>query len=198
MRKGDKTRQYIITKSAELFNQRGYAGASIADIIEKTGIKKGGIYRHFTNKDELAAESFNYAASTVGRLFTEAMEQHHTAKSKLLAFLRVYDKVAEHPPFVGGCPLLNTAVESDDSHPVLRSQAVKALEDSLIMLKSVIEDGIRRGEFKAGVDAGALANFTLAILEGSIMMSKLEGDNRYILQNIESFTVYLDQCCLEP
>ncbi|WP_372237418.1 TetR/AcrR family transcriptional regulator [Paenibacillus sp. FSL H7-0331] len=45
MKKGDRTREQIIMKSAEIFNQRGYAGTSLNDIIGDTGIKKGGIYR---------------------------------------------------------------------------------------------------------------------------------------------------------
>jgi hypothetical protein len=45
----------------DIYNQRGYAGTSLNDIIADTGIKKGGIYRHFTNKDEIALEAYNYA-----------------------------------------------------------------------------------------------------------------------------------------
>lgn len=41
MKKGDRTREHIIMKSAEIFNQRGYAGTSLNDIIADTGIKKG-------------------------------------------------------------------------------------------------------------------------------------------------------------
>ncbi|MGP3785472.1 TetR family transcriptional regulator [Paenibacillus sp. 1A_MP2] len=41
MKKGDRTREHIIMKSAEIFNQRGYAGTSLNEIIADTGIKKG-------------------------------------------------------------------------------------------------------------------------------------------------------------
>lgn len=41
MKKGDRTREHIIMKSAAIFNQRGYAGTSLNDIIADTGIKKG-------------------------------------------------------------------------------------------------------------------------------------------------------------
>src|SRR6266404_7918704 len=61
MRKGEQTRQEIIRKAAPLFNQRGYDGAALSDLMRATGLEKGGIYRHFSSKEALAAEAFDYA-----------------------------------------------------------------------------------------------------------------------------------------
>lgn len=198
MKKGESTRKHIIMKSAELFNQRGYAGCSLADITESTGIKRGGIYRHFASKDEIALEAFDYARSIVGQKFTQAIEDKQSAYDKLLAFFQPYENVVENPPFIGGCPLLNTAVESDDAHPELRKRAQYGLEKTLNGLKDIIGKGIRSGEFKADIDVEALATFVLSLLEGGIMMSKLEGDNRHMRLNIESFSHYLRQICTDP
>src|SRR5580698_5832069 len=61
MRKGEHTRQEIIRKAAPIFNQRGYDGAALSDLMKATGLEKGGIYRHFASKEQLAAEAFDYA-----------------------------------------------------------------------------------------------------------------------------------------
>jgi len=61
MRKGEQTRQEIIRKAAPIFNQKGYDGAALSDLMRATGLEKGGIYRHFASKEELAAEAFDYA-----------------------------------------------------------------------------------------------------------------------------------------
>src|SRR5437667_10997992 len=60
MTKGEQTRRKIVAAAAPIFNQRGYEGSSLNDLMEATGLKKGGIYRHFTSKEELAAEAFDY------------------------------------------------------------------------------------------------------------------------------------------
>ncbi|MGF7047942.1 AcrR family transcriptional regulator [Paenibacillus sp. DS2015] len=196
MQKGENTRKYIIAKAAELFNQQGYSGTSLSDITEITGIKKGGIYRHFSSKDEIAIEAYNYAGNIVGSHFTDAVNQQETASNKLLAYLYVYENVVEAPPFIGGCPLLNIAIESDDGHPFLRQRAQQGLKNTLDTLKAIISKGVESGEFKADLDIDALASFTLSTMEGGIMMSKLEGDNRHMQMNIESFSAYLQQVCL--
>ncbi|RUS45079.1 TetR/AcrR family transcriptional regulator [Cohnella sp. AR92] len=196
MSKGENTRKHIIAKSAELFNQKGYAASSLSDITEATGIKKGGIYRYFGSKDEIALEAYQHAGSVVGHAIREAHDRETTAMGKLLVFLRVYENVVEAPPFVGGCPLLNLATESDDGHPVLRERAHSGLESTLGSMKSIILEGIQSGEFKADLDADALATFTLSVMEGGIMISKLDGDNRHVRMNIESLKAYLESVCL--
>lgn len=196
MKKGENTRKHIIAKSAELFNQKGYSSSSMSDITELTGIKKGGIYRHFASKDEIALEAYNYAGSVVGGHIKDAIGQQETAIGKLLAYLHVYENVVEAPPFIGGCPLLNVAVESDDGHPILRQRAQHSLKGILDNMRAIISQGVQSGEFKADLDIDALATFTLSIMEGSVMVSKLEGDNRHIRMNIESFSAYLKCVCL--
>lgn len=196
MQKGENTRKFIIARAAELFNQKGYSGTSLSDITEVTGIKKGGLYRHFASKDEIALEAYNYAGNIVGSHFTQAISRQETASSKLLAYLYVYENVVEAPPFIGGCPLLNTAIESDDSHPGLRQRAQQGLKGTLDAIKVIILQGVESGEFKADLDIDALATLTLSIMEGGVMMSKLEGNNRHMRMNIESLSTYLKQVCL--
>lgn len=197
MKKGDRTREHIIMKSAAIFNQRGYAGTSLNDIIADTGIKKGGIYRHFTSKDEIALEAYNYAASMVISKFAEAVDREQSASGRLLAFFRVYEDVVDNPPFVGGCPMQNTAVESDDTHAELRDRARQGLHNHLDMIKSIILNGINSGEFKEDLNADALASFAFSLLEGGILLSKLDGDNKHMQMNTTSFAFYLQNCCLK-
>ncbi|MCY9659906.1 TetR/AcrR family transcriptional regulator [Paenibacillus chondroitinus] len=197
MKKGDRTREHIIMKSAEIFNQKGFAGTSLNDIIADTGIKKGGIYRHFSSKDEIALEAYNYAASLVTRKFSEAVDQEQSASGRLIAFFRVYEDVVNNPPFIGGCPMQNTAVECDDTHTELRDRARQGLNAYLDIIKGIIRDGIETGEFKEDLDSNALASFAISLLEGGIMLSKLDGDNKHMQMNTASFSIYLQQCCLK-
>ena len=60
MSKAERTRQFIIEKTAPIFNEKGYAGTSINDLTEATGLTKGSIYGNFENKDEVALAAFDY------------------------------------------------------------------------------------------------------------------------------------------
>jgi TetR/AcrR family transcriptional repressor of nem operon len=58
MSKGKQTRRKIVEAAAPIFNKRGYEGSSLNDLMEATGLKKGGMHRHFSSKEELAQKHF--------------------------------------------------------------------------------------------------------------------------------------------
>ncbi|NOU89300.1 TetR family transcriptional regulator [Paenibacillus sp. LMG 31460] len=180
MRKDEKTRQHIIIKSAELFNQKGYAGSSIQDIIEATGLTKGGIYRRFSNKDEIAVEAFEYAGRVLMEQLSSAINNADTAIDKIMAVCNVHIDPVNNPPIIGGCPLLNTAVESDDTFPKLRDKALAAYEEMLSLVQGIVKHGISVGEFRSDVDVDSLSSFIVSSLEGSVMASRLSRDSKHV------------------
>jgi len=62
MSKAQETKMRIIEQAAALFNQQGYAGSSMSDLMRVTGFS---IYNHFRSKDELALEAFDFAVNRV-------------------------------------------------------------------------------------------------------------------------------------
>jgi len=54
--KGTRTKSKICAASARLFSERGYKDVSMQDICDATGLSKGGVYRHFSNKAEILLE----------------------------------------------------------------------------------------------------------------------------------------------
>ena len=55
LKKGDITRQAIEEAAFELFMEQGYHATSMRQISEKAEIALGGIYNHFSNKEEIFA-----------------------------------------------------------------------------------------------------------------------------------------------
>src|SRR5947209_13729400 len=114
MSKGEETRERILARSAQLFNRQGYFGSSLADIMRETGLEKGGIYNHFSSKEQLALEAFDYAYELVEQRVRQALTGKKHAVERLVAILSVFQSIADDPPVAGGCPILNTAIEADD------------------------------------------------------------------------------------
>ena len=173
MRKGEQTRQEIIRKAAPIFNQRGYEGAALSDLMKATGLEKGGIYRHFESKQKLAAEAFDYAWKLAMDKRFEGTQETSNAVDRLKQIVRNFrDRRTGLVP--GGCPLLNTAIDSDDGNPQLREKARKALSSWLDRLRKIVEEGQRRGEIRGDVDSSELATLIVSTLEGSLMVSRLQ------------------------
>src|SRR5947209_20279443 len=175
MSKGERTRQRIISEAASLFNRRGYQGGSLQDLMDATGLEKGGIYRHFSSKEELAALAFDHAWHEAFVARQHSMEDITNNVDKLKQLITNF--VERRPSIPGGCPLLNTAVDSDDGNPLLREHARKALKGWQGRMESIIADGIKSRNIRARVDARQLANLIIASLEGALMISRLERNN---------------------
>src|SRR5262250_3603207 len=173
MRKGEETRQEIIRKAAPIFNQRGYDGAALSDLMRATGLEKGGIYRHFDSKQQLAAEAFDHAWKLAMDARFEGTHEISNAVDRLKQIVRNFrDRCAGLVP--GGCPLLNTAIDSDDGNPQLRAKARQALSSLLDRLQLIAEEGRRRGEIGSDVDSLNLATLIASTLEGSFMVTRLQ------------------------
>jgi TetR/AcrR family transcriptional regulator, transcriptional repressor for nem operon len=192
MSKGQQTRREIVRKAAALFNRKGYEGTALSDLMNATGLQKGGIYRHFGSKEELAAEAFDYAWRTAVDVRQAGVAECSNSLDKLKRTVRNF--VAQREGLVpGGCPLLNTAIESDDGNAVLRARARKALEEWLTRVRSFAAEGIGRGEIKRSVDPKKLAALIAGTLEGALMISRLNRTTDPLCWAQEHLENYLEQ-----
>ena len=184
MTKGQMTRQKIVEEAARLFNQNGFSGCSMSELMKATGLEKGGIYRHFDSKEQLAAEAFEYAWRDAIQTRTHDLGKVSNAVEWLKQFIDNF--VHRRPTVPGGCPLLNTAIDADDGSPVLRRLALSALRGWRDELIEVARRGIQRKEIRRRVNPKQVADLVISSLEGALMMSRLER-NTEVLSTAQSF-----------
>jgi AcrR family transcriptional regulator len=188
--KGERTREQIVEKAAALFNQHGYHKASIADVMRATGLEKGGIYRHFASKEELALAAFRFAVEKMRQRFAEALLGKQQSRERLRAIIAVYARIPDDPPVPGGCPILNAATEADDSDPELREEARRVMKSLSQALCGILREGRQRGELRSDLQLEPTANVLIAGLEGAVMLSKLQGSPapmRHVTAHLHAF-----------
>ena len=106
-----------------------------------------------------------------------------TSTEKLVGILQFYRTYITNPPIEGGCPLLNTSVEADDSFPFLKTRAKAAQNEMLYSLVQIFQAGKKYGEFKETIQPQREAEMMYALIEGGIVMAKIN-DNPTILHRI--------------
>ena len=188
--KGARTRQRIVERASELFNTRGVAGASMADISEATGLEKGGVYNHFTSKDDLAIAAFEYGADVVLGRIDAAMAGATTPLGKLRAVVEFY-RHADRSFVRGGCPLMNSAIEADSTNPEMRKRVARKFDYWRASFVAAIEDAIEAGELRS-VDARSAATVFLAMIEGAIMLSMLYRSRDPLVAVADHLDAHLD------
>ncbi|MFG3498305.1 ScbR family autoregulator-binding transcription factor [Streptomyces sp. NPDC047928] len=61
-----QTRRIILETAAEMFDELGYDATTIGGLIERTGLTRGGLYFHFTSKEQLARAVLDEAVTMEG------------------------------------------------------------------------------------------------------------------------------------
>ncbi|MGE7841331.1 TetR/AcrR family transcriptional regulator [Lysinibacillus sp. NPDC093712] len=198
MKKGEITRLNIIRKSATIFNKKGYMTTTMSDIIHETNIQKGGIYRHFKDKEQLMLESFQFSTETMKNHLMASVAQHDHATDKLLAFVEGFLQLSEGKPIVGGCPIFNAATEMDDLEgSALLPSITEAMDMMVMWLVKIIKDGMRQQQLKQSIQPYETAIFIVSTLEGGLVLDRLKKDEHLTEVLINHLRQYISMIATE-
>jgi TetR/AcrR family transcriptional regulator, transcriptional repressor for nem operon len=189
--KGAQTRERIVEMAAGVFSERGFFGSSMTDLLAATGLQKGGLYNHFASKEQLALESFDWAVGQVERRYAAALDGVPGAVDRLLAIAGVIRGLCADRALPGGCPILTTAIEADDTMPALRDRARDAMTRWQRLIGSNVKAGVASGELRPDADPYEVATIVTATLEGAVFLSKLYDDDVHMHRAVDHVVTYL-------
>jgi len=92
------SRDLILESAAQVFCQKGYNGASMADIAEAVGLQKATLYHHFGSKQEILAELLDRAMAIVMENMAQVMQLDSSPDEKLKNAMRTYLQVLCEQP----------------------------------------------------------------------------------------------------
>lgn len=196
--KGERTRQRIVELAAPVFNQRGYVGASLRDLVDATGLEKGGIYNHFGSKEQLALEAYDFAMTRVTTVLADSQVGATDAFDRLVRMIHAFGEFARTPTIAGGCPIMNTAIEADDTHPDLRDRARHSMNLWHRLVGRIVKDGKADGTLRADVDPYALASTITGALEGALMLTRLFDDPSHMEHVTDHLIAHVTTLRTEP
>ena len=180
MSKAEKTRQFIIEKTAPIFNKKGYAATSLADITEATGLTKGSIYGNFENKEEVVIEALRYNVSKRSGGWDEVISASQNPLDALIGMLEYHREKLMQVLKTGGCPMLNAATEADNHLDFLKNTVQRQFQGWQMKFIKVIEEGQAQGYFKKDISADNYAKEFIMLIEGGILLSGTLDDKKYM------------------
>lgn len=181
IRKGEITKKHIIEQVAKLMNQKGFMSTSVSEIVQVTGMKKGGIYNHFKDKEEITLEAFDQCCNIMQQHIEKELLLKTSAKDRLLAFVEAYCSFGNNSSLPGGCAIMNASVEADDGQsPKLLEKAQIVMHDLIKFLEEILKNGIENKEFHSEIDQKKTATVIMSTIEGGILLSQIFVDRSHI------------------
>lgn len=185
MRDPEQTKKKILTAANMLFNTKGYKATSISDITSLAGLTKGALYKHFKDKAELEKSCLTNMTGIVLSDLTKRIKEAKNAPTKLFSILTYFEEYGEHPPFKGGCPLMNAAIEVDDTDIELKKVVSSIMLSIQAGITGVISQGLQRNQLKNIPDPAMYATLIYSSIEGGVMMMKVTDDDKHLKSVIQ-------------
>ena len=190
MSKAEETKNFIIEKSAPIFNRHGYKGTTMSQLTKAIHMTKGAIYGNFADKDEIALAAFDYNFDEISKKIGNVIRSKDNACDKLIAFANFYLDHFIEISRKGGCPLLNAAVDSDHIHPLLKERVVEAIETWINTVTKIVSNGIKHKQIDPNAKPDQFASVFVSLIEGGIVLSKATGNTIHLSRNIDQI-IYL-------
>ena len=138
-RQAEATRQLLVSVARELFTERGYAGTSVEEIIQRAGVARGALYHHFQGKDALFRAVHNEVQTeTASRVVAAALavpEPWEAVRTGLSAFLDAcLEPAFKRIVVLDSVPVLAQDMENEIQHnevPMLRTVLTPLVETYL-------------------------------------------------------------------
>lgn len=191
--KGAATRDQILNAAARLIHVQGYQSTSLDDVLRESGVGKGNFYYYFKSKEDLGYAIIDritqaFVERSLGPAFADTDADPVT---QIHAFLdRVLD-AQRLRKCVGGCVMGNLASELSDVHEGFRQRLASIFDLWRVQLAEAVSRGQARGRLRADVDASRVAQFLVAGLEGSILLSKVTKDITVMERCVEELKRHL-------
>ena len=179
--KSEKTTKFIIETVAPIFNKKGYAATSMADITKATGLTKGAIYGNFKNKEEIAIAAFSKNVNDLLKRISAHQEQSKSPLQKLYLITDFYRNYYQYSQELGGCPILNIGVDANNQNTSLLEQVRRVINKTQNNIAKMVDWGKDIGEIKQEVNATLFAKQLYSHIQGAIFMAYTMDDDNYLV-----------------
>jgi len=192
--KGTRTRRKIIHATLHLFSLKGYFHTSISDILQATGLTKGGLYCHFQSKEDIWYAVYEEAV----RIWREIVFKGiRSIEDPILRIDRTCDNVLRRylaeDTFDGGCFFVNMLVELSGQSTTMNRHMLRGFVGFARLFQAWLAEADHRGQLRAGLDFREVANFLVITLNGAATLYVASRDKMVLQRTAGQVQFYIQQ-----
>ena len=193
-KKGEKTRRNIVEKSLQLFSVKGYYNTSISDILDATGLTKGGLYGHFPSKEDIWYAVYDEAVGVWKGIAFDDVRSTSNPLERIDTFI-VNDLIRYlgGEVFAGGCFFLNMLVELSGQSASMTRHILRGFIQMSRLIEHWLDEAKDHGLIRSGLNHWEIANFIVISLNGAAALYISSRDERILDTTISQLKHYVNQ-----
>jgi TetR/AcrR family transcriptional repressor of nem operon len=185
------TKQRLLDAAEGLMLSKGFAATTVDEICEAAKVTKGSFFHYFESKDQLGKQ-------VLERFCTSGQKRHAAfCGSETDPLKRVYHyidtaiKMAKDPAMSQGCLLGLFAQELCDTNPEIRAACKEGFDDWARGFGQEVAKAKARYAPQASFSPQGLAEYFIAVMEGSMILGKTRQDMSIVAKNLSHVKAYI-------
>ena len=164
-----------MTEGLRVVQERGFAGASVRDIVRAAGAPQGSFTNHFVSKEAFCLEVLDLYFEDVRAMIQRTLRNDALPPLKRLrAFVDAQIKYLNRIGWRNGCLIGNFSAEASEHSEIIRKRIVDIFEEMGQSVAHCLRAAVKTGELSRKTDCDELGGFLIASLQGAILQSKAE------------------------
>jgi AcrR family transcriptional regulator len=175
----------------ELFHEKGYAAAGIAEILQRAQANSGSFYYFFRSKEELLSAVLDrYAEILYPDLLEPIWRQTPDPVERVFALLAKYRELLITTNFRYGCPIGRIALEADPSMTDVHRKIAQNFDGWKTAVARCLVDALDQDRLPRTTNGDQLSCLVLSVMEGGVMQARSYGHIEPFDQSVEGLRTY--------
>ena len=168
-------REKILTEGLKVVHARGFASASVRDIVQAAGVPQGSFTNHFTSKEAFGLEIIDLYFSGSRDLIARTLRNDALPPlERLEAYIDANINRPTDDAMRNGCLFGNFAAEACDSSDAIRARLVEIFSEVQASVAYCLRAAVNAGELPSDTDSDEIAGFIVASLQGASLLAKAQ------------------------
>ncbi len=182
----------VLQKAIDLFWEQGYNATSVQDLVDRLSINRASIYDTFGGKKQLFEKAYKRYKNNNINVLANFLNNQPTIKKGLLKLYELPINASVCDGKTRGCFTVNTTTEMVPDDKDIHAILVENKNEVEVVFYGFLKKGVERGEISKDKDLVKLASFLYTLLNGIMVVAKVNPDKEYLLSIIESGLSVLD------
>jgi TetR/AcrR family transcriptional regulator, transcriptional repressor for nem operon len=192
-------RSKLLDAAISIIRKKGYAASSVEELCARAGVTKGAFFHHFPSKDSLAIAAVNQWTDRTAAVFAAApYHRFDDPLERVLGYLDFRKAMLRGDVAEFTCLAGTMVQEAYGTHPEIRRACEASIDSHAAKVESDIADAMKRHHLCAPWTAASLARYTQAVLQGSFILAKSQGDATVAEASIDHLHRYIEVLFRRP
>ena len=186
------TKEKLLDAAQQLMLAKGFPATTVDEICEAAGFTKGSFFHYFESKEHLGKEVLDrFYGSLQQRIQQGSFRKKSDPLQRVYGYVDRFIEMSRNPELPSDCLLGNFTQELADTHPDIRLLCAQRFAEWAAFFKQDLDEAKAQYAPKASFDTQSLAEYLIAVLQGSRILAKAKQDKGVLEQNLQHFKRYL-------